>query len=161
MWIVRDKDNMLYMYDDMPHLDKDGEHFTSDTCDPVALDLDKSEFPWITFELSPVKVENAARGQESFCIGQTSHAHDMILTTDALSEAASKKAQKLDKKLGVTCDTCIYRKFECASFIKDNKNCTAVSRTNEYDWYCSKCGHFIKYLNRCPLSTDFKTDSNE
>lgn len=54
MWIARDEDGILCLYESKPYLDMDNEW---DSDDNDYLVIDESQFPEVTFENSPMEVE--------------------------------------------------------------------------------------------------------
>ena len=56
MWIARDKDGMLYLYENEPKLAYSNAHYF-DVANGECYDLPIGLFPEVTFENSPKKVE--------------------------------------------------------------------------------------------------------
>ena len=54
MWVARDEDGILCLYESKPYLDMDNEW---DSDDNDYLVIDESQFPEVTFENSPQEVE--------------------------------------------------------------------------------------------------------
>lgn len=54
LWIARDEDGILCLYESKPYLDMDNEW---DSDDNDYLVIDESQFPEVTFENSPMEVE--------------------------------------------------------------------------------------------------------
>ena len=55
LWVARDKNNDLYLYNRLPSLDYYGTSFDVDSDE--YLTLDEGSFPEVTFENSPQQVE--------------------------------------------------------------------------------------------------------
>ena len=55
LWIARDKNNVLHLYNRLPSLDYYGTSFDADSDEYLTLDEDS--FPEVTFENSPQQVE--------------------------------------------------------------------------------------------------------
>lgn len=56
LWIARDKDGMLYLYDSKPHLLSDNASYY-DSDNGCFYDIPINWFPELTFENSPQEVE--------------------------------------------------------------------------------------------------------
>ena len=56
MWIARDKDGMLYLYEDEPKLAYSNAHYF-DAANGKCYDLPIGLYPEVTFENSPMEVE--------------------------------------------------------------------------------------------------------
>ena len=54
MWVARDEDGILCLYESKPYLDMDNEW---DSDDNDYLVIDESQFPEVTFDNSPQEVE--------------------------------------------------------------------------------------------------------
>lgn len=55
LWVARDKNNDLYLYNRLPSLDYYGTSFDADSDEHLM--LDEGSFPEVTFENSPQQVE--------------------------------------------------------------------------------------------------------